>query len=418
MTDIIKLFNNISNESRTNKKVQLLKAFQNQSFLKQVLIYAYSNKEIFGITSKSIKQPFVGFNKIIPIETFKTLKGISGRNNKLSCIREALNGCSRDVITYFKRILDKDLNIGINKKLINKSFGEEIIPDFQKMLAFKQEEKRINIAFSDLKWCYYNIKVDGVRAVVYVNDEKNIEFYSRDGLPLQPFLTERIREEIVKNIDIFGGCILDAEISSTHFQKLMRIVNRKNVNMESIYIRNSCKLSIFDIIHHSDKELYKRVKIMQEIDSNLSSNVIKFLKYFKVKMDYKLISAIARKYIDLGAEGIIIKNPNSLYESKRSNNWLKFKDKNTIDLRIIGYYEGEEDTHFKGMLGGFIFKYKNNELRCGSGFSEDERSTFWNCKDELIGKMVELSYMEATKTGSLRHPVFERFRDDKENPDE
>lgn len=415
---IVTCLNAVKNEPRTTYKVKILQEYPNREELERFLMYAYSNKEIFGVTSGNVKGNFVfGFDQEIPFELFEKIKETSGRNDKNLLIRNHLAFKNKDLVDYFLRALDKDLNIGINRKLINKAFDKELIPDFGCMLAFKQDEKRFTNNFSGLDWCYYNVKVDGIRAIVQVHSSEKIDFYSRDGKELQAFLVENIKDEIIKNIDHLAGLELDCEISSSHFQKLMRIVNRKNVDMSSIYIRNSTKLNIFDIKSIGHLQLIDRVASIESLEKKINSSKIKFLKYFKVKMDYNLIASIARKYIDNGAEGIIIKNPHSLYQTKRSNDWLKFKDKNTIDLKIIGYYPGEPGTEYEHCLGGFILKYKNTELRCGSGFSEKERDDYWLIKEDLLDKVAEISYMEETRTGSLRHPVFERFRFDKEKTD-
>jgi DNA ligase-1 len=416
--NLISCLAEIKKESRTTAKVDILRSYSNQEELQLFLKYAYSNREIYGITSSSIKTMWMyGLDDSIPFQLFEKIKTISGRNEKIELVKKELRLKNRNVVDYVLRVLDKDLNIGINRKLINRAFQKELVPDFGCMLAFKQDEKRFTNTFSGLDWCYYNVKVDGIRAVVQVHSKDKIDFFSRDGKELQSFLVETIREEIVKNINHFVGLELDCEISSSHFQKLMRIVNRKNIDISSVYIRNTIKLNIFDVITIGDKPLEERVKFMEDLALKINSNRIKFLKYFKIKMDYNLIASVARKYISLGAEGIIIKNPFAQYQTKRSNDWLKFKDKNTIDLKIIGFYPGEPGTEFEHCLGGIILKYKNTELRCGSGFSEKEREEIWTTKEDLLDKITEISYMEETKTGSLRHPVFERFRFDKETPD-
>jgi|GEM_PF-981462 len=416
---IIKCLNDLKNEPRTSIKLNILRAYENQEDLKKFLKYSYSNREIYGITSNAIKINWrYGIDETIPFELFEKIKTISGRNDKIEYIKNALNFKKKELIDYVLKALDKDLNVGINRKLINRAFDEELVPDFGCMLAFKQDEKRFKLSFEALPWCYYNVKIDGIRCIVQVHSADKIEFFSRDGKELQSFLVEDIKKEIIKNIDHLTGLELDCEISSNYFQKLMRIVNRKNVDMSSIYIRNTTKLNIFDIITIGHLPLENRVKYMENLTTKIDSPKIKFVKYFKVKLDYNLIASIARKYISMGAEGIIIKNPYSIYQTKRSNDWLKFKDKNTIDLKIIGYYPGEPGTEFENCLGGLILKYKNTELRCGSGFSEKERNDYWLIKEDLLDKISEISYMEETRTGSLRHPVFERFRFDKENPDD
>ncbi len=84
-----------------------------------------------------------------------------------------------------------------------------------------------------------------------------------------------------------------------------------------------------------------------------------------------------------------------------------------MDLLLIGVFEGEAGTALEGTLGGFILDYNGTPVRCGSGFSRRERDYLWKVRDTLIGEVVEVSYMEKTDTGSLRHPIFEKFRFDK-----
>lgn len=415
---LVELINKIKQEPRTTKKIELLREYSDQQSIKKLLFYAYSNTILFNVTSSGIKVSGMGLNNNINLDFFEKLIKINGRNNKLELVRSEIRNYTKDAAQVVLNVIDKDLNIGINRKIINTAFKEELIPDFALMLAFKQDEKRWTNAFAELDWCYYNVKVDGIRCVCEVKSQQEINFFSRDGKELQPFLIERIREEILLNYSLFDGCILDGEIYSNNFQKLMRVVNRKNVTMDSVYIRNSVKFKIFDLLNFEHLQLSARVYAMEQIKQKLDSNVVTFINYYKVKTDYKLISAIARKYIDSGAEGIIIKHPYKEYERKRSNYWLKFKDKNTIDLTILDVFEGELGTQFEGSLGGFVLKYKNTELRCGSGFTEEERKYFWENKYDIIGKICEISYMEETKTGSLRHPVFETIRTDKGESDE
>jgi DNA ligase-1 len=52
----------------------------------------------------------------------------------------------------------------------------------------------------------------------------------------------------------------------------------------------------------------------------------------------------------------------------------------------------------------------------GSGFTDDQRSEFWNDKEDLVGQIVEIRADAATinqdsdETWSLRFPRFLRFR--------
>lgn len=143
-------------------------------------------------------------------------------------------------------------------------------------------------------------------------------------------------------------------------------------------------------------------------------------------------------------EGIVVKNPNAQYEKKKSHAWLKLKAEETEDLRITGAYPGEPHTKYENCLGGLQVDYKGVPVNVGGGLSDEERLGLWEYwqKDlangtlemqpvangkklfvytpnagyapELVGRLIEVEFMEVTPDGSLRHPRYIRFRDDKD----
>ena len=92
---------------------------------------------------------------------------------------------------------------------------------------------------------------------------------------------------------------------------------------------------------------------------------------------------------------------------------MKFKNEATEDVRISGFKEGGALTKYEGMLGAFVVDYYGVSVDVGSGFTDDQRKEFWGNRNSLIDTMIEISYIERTKDGSLRHPVFERLRPDR-----
>lgn len=413
--EILKVFERVKNEPRNNQKIKYLKEFPHKAELKRFMCLAYDPRVVFGITSKAFKPKRGGLVAEIDPGILEAVLEARGRNEKIRVFESKTSWLSPAARSYLLAALDKDLKIGIGIKTINKALDNPI-DEFKVMLAHKQTSEKYQKNFSDTIVKLYNIKVDGIRCIIDVKSKNDICFYSRDGREMEEFLVENIRYEISKCAHIFIGRKLDGEIYSDHFQKLMRIYRRKNVDMNSIYIRNSTRYAIFDLIDMADKPLMERVREMNLTRSILPDNLrfIKFLEYYKFEGTYEELGALARKFIKSGEEGIIIKHPQAKYEFKRSNYWLKFKNKETVDLSIVGYYCGEPGTEFENALGGIVIKYNNEEVRCGSGFSKDERFELWKNPDELIGLVAELSFMEETKAGSLRHPVFEKLRFDKE----
>lgn len=411
--ELFKLLEAIKREPRSTKKIQMIDNFPHKEELRQMFYLSYDPHVVYGITSKAVPKKSGGLLPEVDPRILAKIPEIRGRNAKIQYIQSSTAWLNPIARQYILGALDKDLNIGMGIKTINKAL-KDAVSDFQLMLAHKQTEARFNLAYGGLKWLYYNQKIDGVRCKVEVRGKGDIKFFSRDGLEMEEFLVENIRYEIEKNYHIFAGRDLDAEIHSDQFQKLMRIYRRKNVDMDSIYIRNSTRLAIFDLIDIGDRPLYERVGAMQGLSDMIKKpRFLSFVTYHKIEADYLKIGVVARQRIKAGEEGIIVKNPIGRYEYKRSNQWLKFKNKDTIDLKITGWYYGEPNTEFEHGLGGLILDYQGNELRCGSGFSRDERFELIKVADSLIDEIAELSFMEETKTGSLRHPVFEKLRFDK-----
>lgn len=85
---------------------------------------------------------------------------------------------------------------------------------------------------------------------------------------------------------------------------------------------------------------------------------------------------------------------------------LKMKDKLDTSVRIEGFLEGTGRN--KGRLGAFITR----QGKVGTGFTDLQRDGFWGDRDELLGEMIEVQFMEWTTEGKMRHPRFIRLRPD------
>jgi DNA ligase-1 len=112
----------------------------------------------------------------------------------------------------------------------------------------------------------------------------------------------------------------------------------------------------------------------------------------------------------------MIKDPNAVYECKRSTSWLKQKPFIEVSLEVKDVEEGTGKN--EGRLGALVLEGiddgKAIGVNCGSGFSDDDRIEFWNDRDSLPGQIVEVRADAVTQnqdgTYSLRFPRFLRFR--------
>lgn len=90
-------------------------------------------------------------------------------------------------------------------------------------------------------------------------------------------------------------------------------------------------------------------------------------------------------------------------------------------VKVIDIEEGTGAN--KNSLGAVKVEFigPDNKIytcKVGSGFKQDERIYFWNHKDEILGKIIEIGYFEITNNQqnddySLRFPTFKWVRNDK-----
>ena len=87
-----------------------------------------------------------------------------------------------------------------------------------------------------------------------------------------------------------------------------------------------------------------------------------------------------------------------LFHGKGKNNLLKCKKFQDTEVEIIGFEEGI--NKLAGTLGAFICNYKGNELKVGSGLSDEDRSYFWANKEKYLGKFITVKYFEEILDGT------------------
>ena len=130
--------------------------------------------------------------------------------------------------------------------------------------------------------------------------------------------------------------------------------------------------------------------------------------------DTSKILEILDQQIAQGEEGIMINIWDAPYQFKRTNDLLKVKKMNDIDLPILDFEEGT--NKHAGKLGAIITEYKGFPLKVGSGFTDELREKIWNNKEDYRGLTMSVQYFEETTNQeggiSLRFPVFLDIRYD------
>lgn len=365
--------------------------------------------------------PWVAFKELCNLLSTRQLTGHDARD----AIELALSASTQSQWNeWYRRILIKDLRCGTSETTINKVLKDfpaiPNIPVFECQLAHdgaKHEKKIKGKKLLDLKY-------DGVRSIIVIDaNAKTATMHSRNGKLLENF--NHITDAIEANIELFDrSMVLDGEIISSSFQALMTQVHRKS-DVQS----NDATLMLFDILPLSEF-LAGKSTMGQRRRSNLLKSMksvfdkvgnIEIVTPLEVDLD-TYVGELQFKEFNLqaivnGLEGIMVKDPDAIYECKRSHAWLKIKPVLTVDLTIVGVEEGTGKN--EGKLGALVCEGTDQgkfiRVNVGSGLTDEQRDEIWADKDNVIGQVVEIKADAVTQNQdaedySLRFPRFERFR--------
>jgi bifunctional non-homologous end joining protein LigD len=270
----------------------------------------------------------------------------------------------------------------------------------------------------------YELKYDGFRAVCAIVDG-SIAMWSRNELDLAPrFPAVAAALSKVKGPEmvIDGEIVVLDEQGAPRFQ-LLQQGDRREI------------LIVFDILWLDGEDLRKRT--YDERRAILEKTLKRTPAAIKVAEKITTTGAEAlERAKKSGWEGIIAKRRSSVYEARRSKEWLKIKAINEQELIVIGWNPSTHSSKEVGSLhlgvmgdGGAIL-YAG---KVGTGFSAKQR-VWW--KDELSKDVipnppakdaprvrvatwvkprfvVQVAFTEWTADNRLRHPAFLGIRDDK-----
>jgi len=109
----------------------------------------------------------------------------------------------------------------------------------------------------------------------------------------------------------------------------------------------------------------------------------------------------------LGGEGLMLRQPGSLYHAGRSFTLLKVKTFHDAEATVLEHQAGK--GRHKGRMGALLVELDNGtKFSVGTGFSDKEREN-----PPAIGSQITFRYQELTKAGVPRFPSYVRQRTDK-----
>ena len=432
-SEITKALAEISSISSGNEKLAWLKAHDDKD-LKEVFKWYFDNSYPTGISEKKYGRGIEGSTSVRVNITFSDVMDYlkvhnTGRDSDLDYIMAArmIICATPEESECYKKLVCKNYPMGIDAKTINKVF-KNLVPTFDVCLCDKYYDRPELV--DGTREFAISTKIDGCR-VIAIKEEGNVRLISRQGKPWTGLVEV---ENDIKNL-VADNFVLDGELTIDNFMKYpskevykmtTKIVSTKDE------VKKGITLNAFDMMSLANWN-EKNCSLTYDERQTLLKNTLKATDHphisyvedvytgYDVSKIEELMKGVVRTE---DWEGLVIKFTNSIYEWKRSKNWLKVKAFDEMDLIVKGYEEGSNSL--VGKLGALICEIEHPtlghiEAKVGSGYSEEERSRFWSTKDELIGRTISVQYFEqtvnsTTGTKSLRFPVFLELKEAGQEP--
>ena len=425
----------LNSTNSTNEKLEILKNVSDDT--KMFFEVCYNSRIVFGI--KKIPQyenisNNVSLKQAIDflLEKIATRK-IAG-NKAIDALKDLLSNCEEP--KTLEKLIKRNAECGVNVSMLNKAFGKGFIKEIPCMLAQPMNQKTLaKIKFPAIS----QLKCDGMRCII-IKDDNGINAFSRNGSPLEitpildiikSFNHPELSESFIVDAEIIGienGQVMSRQISNGLCNKLIR----NTISSDELA---KLGIQVWDFIQSEEDKTpyylrleranlfvrYLNTNSIQSVESRVVNNIEEAQTHFNEKLEQ-------------GLEGIILKNCDNIWENKRSNDLVKFKEELTIDLKVVDVIPGTGE--FEGGLGALVCETECGKLKVniGTGFSLEDRGLqndlsggkkkviviedFEKVKSRYLGEIVEVMYNaiiedKNSSTKSLFLPRLLKVRKDK-----
>ncbi|MCQ1536733.1 ATP-dependent DNA ligase [Methanosarcina sp. KYL-1] len=325
------------------------------------------------------------------------------------------------------------------------TLGIEINRPIKMMLS--QISPDIDSDIRDMKEAAVEWKFDGARVQIH-KDGNSVTLFSRkleNVTNSLPDLVEIVRKHVKAESAILDGeaVAVDEKGKPRAFQEILKRFRRK-YDVEEKAAGIPIQLNLFDIMYLNGKTLIdlpllERRKALEScVESSVEDSKSISVDEQVITGDLELVEKIYREALKAGHEGIMVKNPGSVYSpGKRGKNWLKKKPlMETLDLAVVGAewgfgrranligsytvacYDPETSRFLQiGKVGTGLTDEQLRELTgMLTGLMEGESGGVFAVRPEVV---LEVAFEEIQKSPNyasgfaLRFPRFIRVRNDK-----
>ena len=241
--------------------------------------------------------------------------------------------------------------------------------------------KKFNASKHNVDGWLASEKLDGMRAFW-----TGSKLLSRNGkrITAPDWFTESLPQDAKLDGELF--------ISRGQFQKTVSVC-RKQVPVNSEW--RQVKFNVFDFLTPGSRPFRERYALLKRRKLPRHVRVVEHQETSTAD-----VPALLQQYEALGAEGVMLRDPASQYERKRSSTLLKVKSFLDADATVIGHQPGT--GKHRGRLGALLCVLRDQtKFRIGTGFTDQQREN-----PPAVGERVSFSFFELTDAGVPRFPSF------------
>lgn len=423
MSDLSNLLSDIRATSKPSEKCGIISSYDSD-FLRHLIVAAYDPFKMYHLKLGKKEIPSPGDkgideirDKVVEALDFCEESKSPKQNREIMIpVLAELNAGSQDLLLG---TLDKNWKCGLGVKNLLKTFPD-IVPEFEVQLANTYETSVLKKSFVRKKrLCSY--KLDGIRCVA-LRLAGAWEFFTRKGKKL--LTLDHIKEDLEILYDEFGYTFVDGEaykhgIAFNDIQGLVMGFKQGTayeIDYNVFIVGYAANFLTQDDsgMAVATKKMLSKMKYMHALDQILIN-------------DEDVYDELDKAFAE-GYEGIMLRDPDVLYEFKRSDAILKIKealdsdageqyaDCTVTDILIDDFPVIEDGKMVvKRLITKFwVRQHTYNDLICkvGSGFDLKFRYYYTEHPEDLVDKIVEIKFQDYGSKGLMRFPRLYRVRED------
>jgi DNA ligase-1 len=201
-------------------------------------------------------------------------------------------------------------------------------------------------------------------------------------------------------IENYPPFAIDGELwtKRADFEGISSIVRRKNPDERWRKITHQ----IFEVPNQQGG-LLDRLAVLRDYLKMRVDSPIKIIKQYPINQRHQ-VKRFLQNIVRKGGEGVVVRNPNTAYQTGRLSSALKVKQYLDTECVIEKILPGK--GKYTGKMGALLCKTKKGVLvKIGSGFKDIQREN-----PPPIGTTITFKYFGLTKKGKPKYPVFLRIR--------